>query len=558
MTQARRSPDQPLRRPHLFAGVVDGVRRLLAAEPEGGVPREDGHLGRSLAEVAPPSAGPDVAAGRFSLIGLAQIRQKLGPRWPQLAQKVHAVAETVINRHLLKGDVFERCSDDSYLVLFARLDKAQADFKCRVISKEIARHLLGTEWEVLAGLETIRADVSREALATGNVEDVLERALAMGTRTTISPAEAEAQASAAEPAAELLFLHRSEEPSETVERPQEAGAPKRSLSRGGDDMRVPDARRPDAADQESACDDPEAAAPRGRSSGPEERTPAWRPIRHRPEPGPEASTALEAQEPPPELPRVATPADPDAGPPAVGEPVVWRYSPIWDYQQSALIRFRLSACVNGRTVHPYSGKDPDASETALFENDLRAVSKVLRDLALLASRGRRLPVVCPVHFSSVSLESRRSRLFHELRNGPPHSSRLVVLEVVRPPGALWARGFLDIADAFRRSGFTASMCLPVDRLAEVAALAPHVQALTTETPGGGAIEKVKIEQLNAFVRRTRGAGIDAGVYGLSTRSLVMAALGGGFRFLSGEAVHASAETLENALRFEALDLYVKR
>jgi len=308
----------------------------------------------------------------------------------------------------------------------------------------------------------------------------------------------------------------------------------------------------------SASGEAAASIPKEEGAKREAFEPGWRPIKRRSAGLPGSPPADEPSEPLRELPSVAKPAKAGAAPSPADEPVIWRYSPIWDYEKSALIRFRLNACVGGRTVHPYSGTHPDASEAALFDNDLKAVSKVLADLALLANRGRRLPVACPVHFSSVSLESRRARLFHELRGGPAQTNRLVVLEVVRPPEALWARGFLDIADAFRRSGFSVGMCLPADRLAEVDAIAPHVQALTTETPRSNAIEKVKIEQLNAFARRTRSARIDAGVYGLGTRSLVMAALGAGYRFLSGEAVQESTEALDNALRFDALDLYVKR
>jgi hypothetical protein len=467
-------------------------------------------------------------------------------------EKVHAVAESTISRHLLRGDVFERGSDDSYLVLFATLDKAQADFKCRVISKEIARHLLGTHSAVLASLETVRADVPREALASGDVEAILEQALVQGVRTTTTRAEVQAESEQAPP--EVLFLGES------------------AVSPAGDDAMLEDGpvvaraahgrqtvdygRGAETGAQPPASGQRPEGLSRGALGGVGEPHPS--PIGNRlRDPIENGMTPDMGAEPVVELPRTAASVELGA-PPAAHQPVEWRYSPIWDFEKSALIRFRLSASAGGRTIHPYSGTHPDTSEAALFTNDLRAVAKVLRDLAVLASQGRRLPVVCPVHFSSVSLESRRAQLFHELRNGPAQGSRLLVLEVVRPPQALWARGFLDIADAFRRSGFPVSMCLPVDRLAEVDAIAPHVQELTTETPGGGAVERVKIEQLNAFVRRTRTKGIDAGAYGLGTRSLVMAALGGGFRFLSGEAVHESAATLDHALRFEALDLYLRR
>ena len=41
-------------------------------------------------------------------------------------------------------------ADDGYVVLFAQLTKIEADFKCRVIAKEIGAKLLGSDWDRLA------------------------------------------------------------------------------------------------------------------------------------------------------------------------------------------------------------------------------------------------------------------------------------------------------------------------------------------------------------------------------------------------------------------------
>ncbi|HTI68024.1 MAG TPA: hypothetical protein VL460_10820 [Caulobacteraceae bacterium] len=114
--------------------------------------------------------------GRFSLVGLTELRAHLGPRWPDLSDRVHAVATAVIERHLLPGDVFESSGEDGYVVLFAQLRQREADFKCRMIGKEIAERLLGSEWKELSKVESACAEVSAAALMDSDLDSVLEDA----------------------------------------------------------------------------------------------------------------------------------------------------------------------------------------------------------------------------------------------------------------------------------------------------------------------------------------------------------------------------------------------
>src|SRR5690606_18075558 len=62
-----------------------------------------------------------VSGARFGLVGLTDLREHLGERWPELAERVHGLAQTVISRHLTRGDVFDAHGEDGYVVLFAQL-----------------------------------------------------------------------------------------------------------------------------------------------------------------------------------------------------------------------------------------------------------------------------------------------------------------------------------------------------------------------------------------------------------------------------------------------------
>ena len=127
---------------------------------------------------APPASAP---GARLSLVGLADVRERLGDRWQELSDRVHELAEVVIRRHLMRGDVFEAHGDDGYMVLFAQLSPAEAEFKCRVIAKEIAAKLLGADLAASSTVAGAVFEVDRAALDKPDFARAISEAVAGGT-----------------------------------------------------------------------------------------------------------------------------------------------------------------------------------------------------------------------------------------------------------------------------------------------------------------------------------------------------------------------------------------
>ena len=121
----------------LLSSLADVARRLIhehdGRRAVGGVSRHG--------QAPPRAAEPMVPVCAFRMVGLADVQAKLADRWPALAEKVHGVAQSVIARHMVRGDVFDRHGDDGYLVLFATLGAEEAEFKSRIIAREIAEKL---------------------------------------------------------------------------------------------------------------------------------------------------------------------------------------------------------------------------------------------------------------------------------------------------------------------------------------------------------------------------------------------------------------------------------
>jgi hypothetical protein len=156
-------------------GLRDRLRRLLGIEDAG-----EATAARAPRERRAPSPRGSIHGARLSLVGLGELRTHLGDRWPELSERVHSLAQVVIARHLTPGDVFDAHGDDGYVVLFSQLSKIEADFKCRVIAKEIGAKLLGSDWDRLAAVDGVAIELTRQSVATGDFDQALSAAIASG------------------------------------------------------------------------------------------------------------------------------------------------------------------------------------------------------------------------------------------------------------------------------------------------------------------------------------------------------------------------------------------
>ena len=430
-------------------GLGERLRRLFA-------PRERLVYGgdRARRQVEPRET---VSGGRFGLVGLTELRAHLGDRWPELSDRVHSLAQAVISRHLTRGDVFDAQGEDGYVVLFAQLSKAEADFKCRVIAKEISAKLLGSEWDLLSNVSGVTIELERDVLVVDDLPGALARAVSRGT-----PLGPETQG--------------------------EAGAAVRTR-RG--------THTPVLAATETTRTPPRVL-----------------------------STAVETPE--------------DIEPPT--------YAPVWDFQSSAMLRFRL--------LPPPDEADADSRSAIMLaaKQDVGALTKTLFDLGRLAQLGRRLGVICPVRLTTLGRDGWRSQLIRMLKDCPEPQRRLVALEVIAPreASAAW-----PLAMQARCAGLPVTWTARVDPDGDLSALKAGLgfSQITLALPPGFPSGRAGVARLDAFARTAERAGLACGVLGLESRSLALAASAAGFSQLSGPAVHEGVTALTQAVRFDLASLY---
>lgn len=158
----------------LLSSLAEVAKRLLQENDRS---RSVGGVSRNKLAAAAPRPELTVPVSAFRMVGLAEVQAKLGDRWPALAEKVHAVAQSTIARHLVRGDVFDRQGDDGYLVLFATLGTEEAEFKSRIIAREIVDRLLGDSETANFQIAARCVAIPAEALVDGDLELVVSRAL---------------------------------------------------------------------------------------------------------------------------------------------------------------------------------------------------------------------------------------------------------------------------------------------------------------------------------------------------------------------------------------------
>lgn len=94
--------------------------------------------------LAPGTALPSkLPAGTMQLIGLAAIRQELGPQWPDRAEQIFHLVEGILRRRLDVTDAYYKVDDENYLILFTRLGRQEAAFKAKVIADEVQKLVVG-------------------------------------------------------------------------------------------------------------------------------------------------------------------------------------------------------------------------------------------------------------------------------------------------------------------------------------------------------------------------------------------------------------------------------
>lgn len=143
-----RKPEEPS--PRATAGT--GRESLHFVEPRAFV-RHVAAQGGQLTE-------DEIWRANLNLLGLEELRRRMGTRWPKLATRIHIAAERIIDTLIPDGGVFTRSRDGQFALLLPVGCSTDAETICETISRKIELYCLGEP-----ELEDIR--VEHRLLASG-------------------------------------------------------------------------------------------------------------------------------------------------------------------------------------------------------------------------------------------------------------------------------------------------------------------------------------------------------------------------------------------------------
>ncbi|MFV3131965.1 hypothetical protein, partial [Niveispirillum sp. KHB5.9] len=83
-------------------------------------------------------------AGSVHLLELDSLRDRLGPRWTSIAERVHQLTVKLLKQQLQPSDTWFRQGDSTYVVVFTKLGREQARLVCAKVVEEMQCLLLGS------------------------------------------------------------------------------------------------------------------------------------------------------------------------------------------------------------------------------------------------------------------------------------------------------------------------------------------------------------------------------------------------------------------------------
>lgn len=82
-----------------------------------------------------------VIGGCVQLLGLDQVKQRLGPQWGEFADRALLIAQEALDAHLSLGDIYRIVDDASFQICFESSDEAYANFQVNRISAAIEERI---------------------------------------------------------------------------------------------------------------------------------------------------------------------------------------------------------------------------------------------------------------------------------------------------------------------------------------------------------------------------------------------------------------------------------
>lgn len=233
------------------------------------------------------------------------------------------------------------------------------------------------------------------------------------------------------------------------------------------------------------------------------------------------------------------------------------YRPIWDVQHKVLSTYSsvvsLPRCGDDNAEAILGNEPPEF----MVELDLLMLTRVVDDLTRLHQDKRRVLIACPLHVATLSNRRAREKFVRTYHPLPDEIRRDIIFELIGQWEGMPQSRLIDLMACVK----------PVSR--SVVALV-DIDWTRFDLLRDGGISRVGIDLsrpelsetqllplMGRFVERANKGGMKTTAHGLSSNSLAVGALGAGFDFVEGAAIHGPVETAEHIFRFHVENLFTE-
>ena len=156
---------------------VESASTLSESRARSDFGKQTRQLGQALKADVRQGKPATIVAGSVQFVGMEEVKRSLGPKWPSVAGIAYAIAEDSIRKHLTEQDAFGRHNEDTFIISFATLDKAEAKAKANAIVEEM--RILIAEQAPEAGLSVDQtvADIEWSDAETQSIIDSIAAVL---------------------------------------------------------------------------------------------------------------------------------------------------------------------------------------------------------------------------------------------------------------------------------------------------------------------------------------------------------------------------------------------
>lgn len=119
-------------------------------------------------------AGGSIEAAQVKLIGLDEIRQAAGPRWPRMRERVRSGSISILSQFIGAEDVLIPAGD-GFLIMLADSRAGDTQRRCQEMREALLKFYLGED-----GLTSVRAEVKNHALTPAGLTDLIASSVGHG------------------------------------------------------------------------------------------------------------------------------------------------------------------------------------------------------------------------------------------------------------------------------------------------------------------------------------------------------------------------------------------